>query len=162
LLPSDTVLTGEGPSLLCNCRYSHRHLAALGYTASNVEEVRFFCSTSAHSRVMHFKTSNPHVLEVAFTGDHRGQNSPSHWNTNWSALDGHSAYLPAATDAAYSDDSSARSDGRRDALGFANFPFFRPNAYHWGVRGLGSRWECDDWVGSQHTTLHQVWVRQGS
>jgi hypothetical protein len=138
-------------------------LAALGYTASNVEEVRFFCSTSAHSRVMHFKTSNPHVLEVAFTGDHLGQNRPSHWNTNWTALDGHTANLPATTNLAFSDTSSRNYDSRTmSALGFAHYPFYREYYYHWAMRGHGNRWECDNWVGSEHTTLHQVWVRQGS
>ena len=137
-----------------SCRYSHLHLADLGYGGNftDVEEVRFFCNTSAHSRVMHFKTSDSHVREVAFTGDHRGLNSASRWNTGWTALDGHSAYLPAATTNAVFVQSN----------GFIDHPFYYPYKYHWLIRGH-NRWECDDYPrGYQHTTRHQVWVRQSA
>ena len=134
-----------------SCRYSHRHLSDLGYGAiDDVEEVRFFCNTSAHSRVIHFKTSNSHVQEVAFTGNHQGQNSPAHWNSGWTALPGHTAYLPAATRSTFQD------------AGFTEFPFYQNGAYHWGIRGNGAgghRWECDDFAYAAYTTQHQVWVR---
>ena len=144
-----------------SCRYSHRHLSDLGYGAiDDVEEVRFFCNTSEHSRVIHFKTSNSHVREVAFTGDHQGQNSPAHWNSGWTALPGHTAYLPEGTTDGFSDPSGGWPDS---ALGFANFPFFKSYQYHWAIRGQGFRWECDDAYqpsnGYQRTTRHQVWVR---
>ena len=132
-----------------SCRYSHRHMGDLGGGGNDVEEVRFFCNTSAHSRVMHFKTSNTHVRGVAFSGDHQGQNSASHWNIGWTALAGHTASLPAST------------NNRWQVAGFSEFPFYRNGAYHWSIRGNGYWWECDsDARSSAHTTRHQVWVRQ--
>jgi len=129
--------------------YSHQHLEALGYVSPNgtPQEVRFYCRTSDHSRVIHFKTNNIHVRQVAFSGDHQGQNNPSNWNTNWVALSGHTAYLPAAT-----------TDALSSADGFTHFPFYSSGTYYWSIRGWDSRFECDN-RDADVSTLHQIWVR---
>ena len=31
-------------------------------------ELMFYCKTSAHNRVMHFKTSHPGIIETAYDG----------------------------------------------------------------------------------------------
>ena len=137
--------------------YSHQHLTDMaGFTSADVAEVRLYCKTSGHDRVMHFKTSNSVVLNGAFTGILSGS-SPGVWNDGFTALDGHMANLPAAAAQSHSS-------------GFTGFhPFWKNTKYHWSVQfsdiwtgTTSSRWECDDYhqYGSHHlTTLHQVWVR---
>ena len=40
------------------------------------------------------------------------------------------------------------------------FPFFQAGVAHWGIRGHGSRWETDDYVGGAGSaTIHRVWAR---
>ena len=49
--------------------YSHINLDDLdGFTEDAVEEVRFYCTTSHTSRVIHFKTGNAFQAGVAFDG----------------------------------------------------------------------------------------------
>ena len=133
-----------------NTGYSHVDVDHFnGWAEADVEDVRFYCHTAAHNRVVHFKTSNSFQAGVAWDGSSAG-NSAGKWNSGYTELSGHSANLPAATTSVYS--------GATD--GFWNFPFYKGAAYHWGIRGQGNRFECDDNARSyQQTTLHQVWVR---
>ena len=132
-----------------NAGYGHVNIQDLGYTAGDIDEVRFYCETSAHTRKMHFKTSNSVVKGTAYSGSQVG-NNPSAWKDDTTLLSGHTAHLPLATGSTF----GGASDG------FWNFPFWLSATYHWGVRGLGHRWECDNYVNSHyHDTLHQVWVR---
>ena len=48
--------------------YSHIWLEDLGLIASDVESVKFYCKTSAHSRVMHFSSSTDWVKNAVVTG----------------------------------------------------------------------------------------------
>src|SRR5690606_23511540 len=40
-----------------------------------------------------------------------------------------------------------------------NFPFWRSGQAHWGIRGLGNRWEVDDFTNNSFSTIHRVWVK---
>lgn len=126
--------------------YSHWHLGpALGYTSANdVAEVRFYCTTSNHARVMHFKTSNLYVRARAVYGrDWRGWNRPSNWNTGWTGLSNHTAYLPADT-----------TSGSSYAVLYNN-PFSGNNV-QWNISN--SQALCDDNIGVKKSS-HQIWVR---
>jgi len=125
--------------------YSHWHLGpSLGYTsADDVLDVRFYCSTSRHSRVMHFKTSNQYVRSVAVSGNVGSGNAPTNWNTGWTALEGHSAYLPAAT--------TSTNNNR----GFTSDPFSGYYGY-WYISSYSAH--CDDF-GRAGSSSHQVWAR---
>ncbi len=111
------------------------------------DELRLYCETGAHARKMHFKTAG---AAVAYFRGEMG-NAVSYWTTGFTALPGHAANLPAATDHVF------------DRMGedrMTEFPFYASGVYHWGIAGGGTRWECDDFAGGpQNTTLHQVWVR---
>jgi hypothetical protein len=125
--------------------YSHLSLAQLG--AVPFTEIRLYCESSAHPRVVHFKTNS------AAVGYFRGTNAnaSSYWSAGFTVLDGHSANLPGATDSGFDEVGEDR---------MTEFPFYLGGTYHWGIRGLGDRWECDDYpVGPSNTTLHQVWLR---
>jgi len=133
--------------------YSHVNLQDMdGFSRFSVADVRFYCHTSNHDRKIHFKTSHSFQLGVAFNGSLSG-NDPSYWNSDYTALAGHTAYLPGSAHYAFTGSSD----------GFWNFPFYESDWYHWGIRGAGDRFECDDFpASSAYTTLHQVWVRQHS
>ena len=113
------------------------------------KRTRFYCQTSAHSRKMHFYTSDAVVNQMAAYDGNDNSNAASRWTTGFTTLSGHTAYLPASTNAGF----TGASDG------LWNFPFYNGGTYHWGIRGVGSRWECDDSVGNEaQTTIHQVWM----
>ena len=144
--------------------YSHFHMQQLpGYASSVIESVRFYCRTSAHGRIMHFKNAHPVTAEIAFRGTSI-DNSVTVWSDDVcyvSHLPDHTAELPRATTHAW-----APGDGFRD------FPFFafssRSVHAHWAIasaNGAAERYECDDYAGdslpsAQSTnTTHNVWVK---
>lgn len=111
-------------------------------------EARFYCTTSGHSRVMHFKTKNAGALNYIKTGD---ANAVGYWTRGTTKLPGHTAYLPNAANLAYSNQHD---------FAMTNHPFWKGNTYHWNLRTFGFRWECDDYPNNNSkTTLHQIWVR---
>jgi hypothetical protein len=125
--------------------YGHASLTVLQQIPAT--EIRLYCETSGHARKVHFKTASGAVNYF------RGEtgNSVIHWSDGFTALAGHTANLPAATGSAYNQMGEDR---------MTEFPFYLGNTYHWGIRGSGTRWECDDHPnGPANTTLHQVWVR---
>jgi formylglycine-generating enzyme required for sulfatase activity len=117
----DNIPLNPGQLPLSLSGYSHANLDGLGFTPGAVSETRFQCSTTAHSRIIHFKTSNADVVEA--THDGTGAWSPSDWSAGYVLLPGHSGNLPAATSATFSVD-------------FAEFPFYVSSTYHWGIRAL--------------------------
>ena len=104
-------------------------------------ELRFYAVSSAHERVIHFKSDDGTCVEYVATGDGHCRNLAS----DFTALAGHTANLPAEIDAGYDDENN---------YAMTNFTFYRSGAYHWGIRGRGSRWEVDDQGGGH--TWHQV------
>lgn len=133
---------------------SHAYLNELGLPAGLFDEVRFYCTTTAHSRVMHFKISHWAILQDAY--DAQSTAVPSQYQDRFLPLPGHTAYLPA----------QAQSEVNTAGAAFTQFPIYLGNNYHWAVSGHGARWECDDWAentgngnGAQYATFHQIWVR---
>ena len=117
----------------------------LGLTASDIAEVRFYCHTSNHNRVMHFSVNNDWVKTAILTGSTTG-NLASYWTSGTTKLDGHTAYLP--------DDTNSYKTS------FIDYPFYKSHQYHWSIGATG-RWECDDNRFGQHNTdtLHQIWIK---
>uniref|UniRef100_A0A7S0MGU2 Fibrinogen C-terminal domain-containing protein n=1 Tax=Cryptomonas curvata TaxID=233186 RepID=A0A7S0MGU2_9CRYP len=135
--------------------YSHQFLMQFsGAVTQLTKEVRLFCSTSEHDRIIHFKSTHQGVVGIAVRGL-TASNSADWWRSNETTtlLEGHTAALPFRANAT-NEDSPTRSlyDG------FLTFPFFRYGTHHWAIRALG-RWECDNAERYQDDTLHQVWVR---
>lgn len=110
--------------------------------------MRFYCQTSAHARVMHFKTSDASCMTYFKTGN---SGSCSNINTGYTYLAGHTANVPPLLNGFYTANGV-------DAM--TNFPFYTGATYHWGIRGTGTRWECDDFPNnSANSTLHRIWVK---
>ncbi len=140
---------GLGNDLSATPEWGHIGQAAASAIPDNPNnlELRWFAETSAHNRTMHFRSP---VL-----GELQSNAEPSFWEggirTNFTALTGHTANAPASANAGFSN----RGD---EAL--TNFPFYRGGTNHWGVRGLGNRWEADDYPNDQRNdTVHKMWVR---
>ena len=131
--------------------FSHSYMDELGVPAGSATELRFFCTSSAHPRTVHFKTSNATVLAIGYSGI--GQAGPTDWSTGYVPLLGHTAHLPAAAN------FNRIPDNTNNGSGFAGtFAFYVTSAYHWAIKAPSNRWECDEGPGSNNT-LHQVWFR---
>lgn len=113
-------------------------------------EVRFYGTTSGHSRVLHFKTSNANTVNYFKSGS----GSCSGLDSDNTHLVNHTANLPDNSD-------SFTSNQGEEAMTF--FPFYRASANHWGVdatSGSPDRWELDDFeLGPANNTFHQIWVK---
>jgi len=119
----------------------------LGLTASDIAEVRFYCHTRNHDRVIHFSVNNDWIKTAILTGSGSG-NDVSYWNSGTTKLEGHTGILPDATDNVHF-----------GTLLIGEFPFIG-SSYHWSIRGEGSRWECDELANPANVdTLHQIWIK---
>jgi hypothetical protein len=108
-----------------------------------------YCDTSHHDHVIHFKTSNPHIIAAENNPAATVTWSPSDWATGFTPLTDHTGFLPEA------------ATGMLDSESLTEFPFYVSSEYHWGIRALNGRWECDS-PGSgaySHRTTHHIWVR---
>ncbi|AWH86559.1 hypothetical protein HYN59_16235 [Flavobacterium album] len=150
LLGSSTLGTDESASATT---WGHCSSAMFNAVNFSFTSVRFYGKTSLHTRVIHFKTS----LAGAITYMKTGLGSMTGLATSFTALSGHTAFLPAASDSYYSNygDNSITS-----------FPFWKGSTYHWGIvgtlssNGLTNRWEVDDYANSAaNSTYHQIWVK---
>lgn len=141
--------------------YSHVDVndiySSVGYIGVEgmVLDVRFYCTSDLHARVMHFKTSHAFHVGAAWDGDMTG-NSHTYWTTGFTTLAGHTANLPATTD----------GGSISSTAGFTDYAFYDSPSYHWSLRGggaSGSRWECDDNAGGPgQNTQHLVYVRMNT
>ncbi len=110
-------------------------------------ELRFYGSTNAHNRVIHFKTTHTNTINYFKTGS----GSASGIQSGFTTLSGHTAFLPGS--------SASFFTGQGD-LAMTNFPFWLASTYHWGIKGHNFRWEVDDFnSGSSFHTYHQIWIR---
>ncbi len=147
LLDSSTV--GDNEAGTANWGHMGNALAA----AIDFEEVRFYGETTGHTRIVNFKTSYINVLNYLKTGiGHFGGINNA---ANFTALTGHTANIPAFAGNVYVNQGDKA---------LTEFPFFRSGQNHWGIRGLGNRWEVDDIPTSaspinSQSTIHRVWVR---
>lgn len=113
----------------------------------NFTQLRFYAKTSLHNRVINFKTSHANTINYFKTGS----GSMSGIATSYTALTGHTAYLPNSTAHYFTNQGNSS---------MTEFPFWLMGTYHWGIKGGGSRWEVDDFPGNfAYNTYHQIWIR---
>ncbi len=110
-------------------------------------EARLYCRTSAHARIVDFKTTNASCLNSFKTGT----GTCSGVSVGYTVLPGHTGNMPANVNAGFSNQGNNT---------MTEFPFYRGGTSHWGIRGAGTRWECDDFPGgSGSSTIHRIFVR---
>ena len=141
LMGSSVLGTDESTS---SKYWGHTGKALFSTLSGGASEARFFCKTSHHARIVHFKTS----LSSVFSHLSTGSGSFTGLATNHTLFTDHSANIPAQSNAYFSNQGDSA---------MTNFPFYRGGSYHWGIRGLGARWECDNY--SSHNTLHRIFIR---
>ena len=141
LLGSSTL--GDNEAATANWGHFGNQLAA----DIDFEEMRFYGETTGHSRIIDFKTTYSNVLDYVKTGTGSFNGIE---NGNFSTLTGHTANIPASAVNEFADQND---------FALTNFPFWRSGIAHWGIRGLGSRWEVDDQANNTRSTIHRVWVR---
>ena len=127
------------------------HTAPSYLNAFPFTELRFYGATSGHGRIVHYKTTHASTISYFKTG----YGSMTGVNGSFTALAGHTAFLP---------NSAASFFGDQVNYAMTNFPFWLGATYHWGIRGQDYRWEMDDYPayggsGHQHNTFHQIWIR---
>lgn len=123
------------------------HTTPAYLTKFTFSELRFYGKTSAHGRVIHFRTSNANTISYFKTGS----GSMNGVATSYTALTGHSAYLPGST---------TNYIGDQGNTAMTNFPMYLSGTYHWGIYGFAYRWEVDDFPNNAvNSTFHQIWIR---
>jgi len=100
-----------------------------GFSAKDVKQVRFYCSSSAHSRRVHFRTNDPQIRQSLLNG--KGKLTVDSFKTGFKTLSGHTSYLPRTTEAV------AASSLTADA-------FYDSKDHHWDVNIEKELWRCDD------------------
>jgi len=114
-------------------------------------EYMFYGKTSNHDRVIHFRGSVSNVIDYIKTGTGDMSGIGDSGNYTQGSLAANGPYLPGAMDLIYND---------RGDLAMTNFPFYNISDYHWGILGLGDRWEVDDYPNNaSKDTIHRIWVR---
>jgi len=146
LLGATTLGLDESTSSTTWGHISNSYLNSFTFT-----QIRFYAKTSAHSRIIHFKTSHSNTINYFKSGS----GSMTGISSSFTSLTGHSAYLPNSATSFFSEQGN-------NAM--TNFPFWLGGTYHWGIRGLDYRWEVDDFpantgTGYQNDTFHQIWVK---
>ncbi|WP_299440110.1 T9SS type A sorting domain-containing protein [uncultured Aquimarina sp.] len=142
LLGSSTL--GDNEAATANWGHMGNQLAA----AIDFEEMRFYGETTGHTRIIDFRTSYTNAISYVKTGN--GSFSGINNVTNFTALTNHTANIPANAPNTF----SSQGD-----LALTEFPFWRGGQFHWGIRGLGNRWEVDDQANNTQSTIHRMWVR---
>lgn len=155
LVQKTTTLPLQGGTVLgvdesaSGTTWGHAVPSLLGNMPFNT--VRFYGITNQHARVMNFKTVEPTVVSYVRTGAGAFSIPGFVSVANTTALAGHTAFLPTATNAVYANQGN---------ITLTEFPFYNGGTYHWGIRGLGNRWEVDNYpAGPAFHTHHQIWVR---
>ncbi|PCH72521.1 MAG: hypothetical protein COB98_11730, partial [Flavobacteriaceae bacterium] len=128
---------------LDSTKWGHTGNAALNQIG-DIDEIRFYGITSNHSRTLHFKTASTNAIDYIRTGT----GSMTGIQSDHVKFADNTAYLPTSINSYFSNQND-------QAL--TNFPFYRSGAYHWGIKGLNSRWEVDNYTSVN--TIHKVWVR---
>ena len=138
LLGSQTLGTDESGA----ATWGHAGTAILGKIPFT--EVRYKCRSSAsHGRVIHFKSAHPGTVAYVRTGTGtaNGIENPA----NFTALAGHTAFLPAAANYFW--------NGPGDSVLINHTPAWAGSTYHYNVN-YGGRWECDDYNNSAALDTH--------
>eukprot|EP00163_Fabomonas_tropica_P029587 TRINITY_DN638_c0_g1_i1.p1 TRINITY_DN638_c0_g1~~TRINITY_DN638_c0_g1_i1.p1 ORF type:complete len:357 (-),score=126.25 TRINITY_DN638_c0_g1_i1:180-1250(-) len=104
-----------------------------GFNAKDVRQVRFYCSSSAHSRRVHFRTNDPAIRKSLLSGD--GALNVDSFKSGYKTMEGHTAYLPRSTQAVASSSLTANA-------------FYDSKGHHWDFspakKAGDSHFRCDD------------------
>ncbi|MDC8003313.1 HYR domain-containing protein [Aureisphaera galaxeae] len=113
------------------------------------EELRFYGQTSRDPNdIIDFTTGYTNAISYVKTGS--GSFNGINNAANYTLLGSHTASIPQ---------NAPNEFANQGNFALTNFPFWRGGQAHWGIRGLGNRWEVDDFGVNNFSTIHRVWVR---
>lgn len=158
----NTLTTNESGSTGTDGTWGHisNSLAA----QYNWNEYMFYGRTTFHGRVVHWVGSHQEIIRYIKTGS--GSMVPYYGDEDFNR---NASLYNNATIPLFVTGQSGFSNQGDSAM--TNFPIYgnstigNPRA-HWATRGLGDRWEMDDYAGTQGaptnydpSTIHRIWVR---
>jgi len=118
----------------------------------NVDAVKLEATTTNHSRKINYYTTNQSVIDSIVNNS--TSVGYSELKSSIQKYPDHTAFLP---------DAAGNTTDKNSNQIFGNgFPMYDSGEYHWATKGLGDRWEVDDYPGGPgKTTIHRVWIRTG-
>jgi len=123
------------------------HAANSLMSTLNYTSVRFYGKTSGHTRIVHFKTTESGTLSYFKTGTGGCYNI----GNSYTYLTGNTGQIPQGVNGWFENFGD---------YAMTDFPFFISGNRHWGIKGMGDRWEVDDYPGGPgNHTYHQIWVK---
>lgn len=144
LLGSNVLGTNENGTVY----WGHANNALM--TALNIDEMRFYGETSAHSRILHFSTRSAAAIEYSETGI----GNMTDIVNNYTTFADHTAFLPAQM-------NNVTINNQGD-YALTVEPYRNTGDYHWNVN-RGGRWEVDDYPNNDdNDTIHRIFVRKDS
>ena len=119
-------------------------------SAFDFGELRFHGESSAHTRVMHFKTDDVDTIDYFKTGS--GSMQDFMLESTVTTFSDHTASsLPTLANS---------YQANQGDFAMTEAPFYLDTTAFWNIRGAGNRWEVDDAAAnSLHDTLHRIWIR---
>jgi len=126
----------------------------------NVDAVKLEATTTNHSRKINYYTTNQSVIDSIVNNS--TSVGHSELKSSVQKYPDHTAFLP---DNMASDNDNETDPSNNQIFGYG-FPMYGDGSdgtrVHWATRGLGDRWEVDDYPGGPgKTTIHRVWIRTG-
>lgn len=161
------------PPMVPTSSNAHILAQALGKTVSDIESVKFFCNTTNHERILHFRTANEKIRNAMVNGVYDPGCSYScmptpEFSTGFTLLQGHTARLPATTTRSHN-----TATGKTD-FGLY-FPFYWstsgcghcPPSYGWTIAVVRASQNNDpvtdfidsERIGDSDATSHQIWLK---
>ena len=152
--------------------YSHRLLRDLGIKPAEVAATRWYCTSSDHSRTLHFRSTSRALAELVVDGSSSTLSLDDLTSESTTLLYAdHTARLPL--EATHSDGGAARlTDSAMAVLDgvtatvdpWGRVHVWGSGSHHWSLPTADSPlsgWECDESAlgRSDHATTHQVWVQ---
>jgi EGF domain len=111
-----------------------------------ISEVRFY-GISDTGRTIDFSTVSESCIEYMQTGAGNCRSFRDNYHGLWTQ----NAYLPQGIDEGFVNQGD---------YALTEFPFYESYNYHWGIKGLGTRWEVDNFTGDgSQNTIHRVYIR---
>jgi len=160
------------PPMTPTASNAHVLAQALGKSASDIESVKFFCNTTNHARILHFRTENEKIRSAMVNGVYNpgcsfSCSSAPDFATGYTLLQNHSARLPETTTRSHNTATSKNDFGIYYPMWNGGTCGHCPPAYAWHIaafRGTGvdpvTDFSCDsERIGDTDATSHQIWVK---
>jgi hypothetical protein len=125
------------------------HVAPSYLAQFSISEMAFWASGGSKNKTINFRTTDQSVINYATSG--QGYMRPGFPTTTGSIFTNpQTSSIPKDAPAYFANQGD---------YALTEFPFWKGAQAHWGIRGLGNRWEIDDYPNNNnYNTLHMVFI----